>query len=553
MPRTRSASRSSARSDVPAWARKLFALIPGYDPVATASPGEFFDQATARHALDFFGTQLQLIEGEAANRPFQLEAWQEAIIACLFGWHRADGTRRYREAMIYVPRKNGKTPFCAGIVNLVMFTDGEPGAQIYSAAAEREQAALIFRHASGMIARNPAMASRARIYRSFRSIEYAAEGTVYKALSADADTKHGLGAHLVIVDELHAHRDGELVDVLLTSTAARRQPLVIYITTADYARESVCNTKYDYASKVRDGVIPDSSFFPVLYEASVDDDWTDPKVWAKANPNLGVSVKLDYLERECQRAKSEPSYENTFKRLHLNIRTQQDVRWIPLDKWNACDGEVDEAALAGRECFGGLDLSSKLDVTAWVLVFPPTDEDPKWRVLPRFFVPEDNARDRERRDRVPYTTWAAQGFIALTPGNVVDYEHVKAVIAEDARRFTIREIAYDSWNATQIALQLQDVGATMVEFGQGYRSMSEPSKEFERLIVSRDLAHGGNPVLTWMASHVAAESDPAGNIKPSKKKSTERIDGIVATVMALGRALVTGDAPEPSIHFLSWR
>lgn len=516
----------------------LFALIPGYDPVATAGDGEWFDEVAAQFAIDFFPECLQLIEGEKADQPFVLEPWQQAVNACLMGWKREDGTRRYREAMIYVPRKNGKTPWMAGLVNLVMFTDHEPGAQLYSAAADRDQAALIFRHASGMVAREPELSSRARIYRSFKSIEYPAEGTIYKALSSDADTKHGLGAHLVIVDELHAHPNAELVDVLLTSTAARRQPLVVYITTADYARESICNTKHDYASKVRDGVVKDSSFLPVIFEATLDDDWTDPAVWAKANPNLGVSVKREYLERECLKAQQEPTYENTFKRLHLNIKTQQDIRWIPLEKWHACAGPVDEARLLGRTCYGGLDLSSKLDITAWVLVFPPTDDDPKWRVLPRFYIPSANALERERRDRVPYMTWAAQGFVTLTEGNVVDYAYIEHQVALDAKRFDLREIAYDPWNASSTATRLTDAGATMVEFGQGYRSMAEPTKEFERLIVAGDLAHGGHPVLTWMASHVSVELDPAGNPKPSKKKSTERIDGIVATVMAIGRATV---------------
>jgi phage terminase large subunit-like protein len=328
------------------------------------------------------------------------------------------------------------------------------------------------------------------------------------------------------------------VDVLTTSTAARRQPLVVYITTADYSRPSVCNRVHDRASKVRDGIIADSSFLPVIYEAGIEDDWTDPAVWAAANPNLGISVKLDYLQRECERAKNEPSYENTFKRLHLNIRTRQDVKAISEEAWRACADPIDEALLAGRTCYGGLDLSTKIDLSAWVLVFPPTDEDPRWRVLPRFYAPSDSAEKRERTDRVPYLTWARQGFLKLTEGNVVDYSFIEAQVLEDARRFDLREVAYDPWNATATATRLQDQGATMVEFGQGYRSMAEPTKELERLIVAGELAHPANAVLDWMASNVMWEIDPAGNPKPSKRKSTERIDGIVALVMGLGRALV---------------
>lgn len=518
--------------------RKLFQLIPGYDPEATAGKGDWFSKELAQDSVEFFESEQVLIEGERAGKPFKLEPWQQAVTGCLFGWLQPNGLRRYRESLVYVPRKNGKTPWAAGMVNLVMFQDHEPGAQIYSAAADLAQASLLYRHTAGMMLRNPEMDGRVRIYRSLKSIEYEEEGSLYKSLTSDADTKHGLGAHFVIVDELHAHPSGDLVDVLTTSTAARREPIVLYITTADFQRESVCNQKYDYACKVRDQVLSDPSFLPVIYESSVDDDWTDPKVWAKANPNLGVSVKRDYLERQCERAKNEPTYENTFKRLHLNIRTQQDVRWVGLEKWQACAEAVDEEALLGRTCYAGLDLSTKVDLTSYVLAFPPTEDDPKWRVLPRFFAPRENAIEREKKDRVPYVTWSDQGFLYLTEGNVVDYDRVGRELLAEARKFDLREIAYDPWGATQLALQLQAEGATVVEFRQGFGSMSEPTKELERLIMSKALAHGGNPILSWMFSHVSVEEDGAGNIKLSKKKSRDKIDGLVALVMAIGRAVV---------------
>lgn len=546
----RAGLRSGPRDEpVPQWALELFALIPGYDPVATAAPGDWFCAELALDAIEFFPSELQLIEGEHANKPFRLQPWQQAIVACLFGWLRADLTRRYRESFVFVPRKNGKTPLAAGIVNLVLFQDHEPGAQLYSAAADLEQAGLVYRHTAGMIARNQAMSERVRAYRNLKSILYEAETAIFKSLSSDADTKHGLGAHLVVIDELHAHRDGELVDVLVTSTAARREPLIVYITTADFERPSVCNAKYDYACKVRDGLIADPSFLPVIYEAAAGADWTDPAVWAAANPNLGVSVRPDYLARQCERAKNEPTFENTFKRLHLNMRTQQNVRWLPIEKWQRCAGPVVLEELLGRPCYVGLDLSTKLDLTCFSLVFPPAEGEGLWRILPRFFMPEENARQRERRDRVPYLAWAQQGLVTLTPGDVVDYEAVKAALLEDARRFEFREVAYDPWNATQIALQLKDQGVPMVEYRQGYASMSEPTKELERLVVACEIAHGGNPVLGWMVSHVAVEMDPAGNVKLSKAKSTERIDGLVATVMGIGRAMVRKTS-EPTIFFL---
>jgi phage terminase large subunit-like protein len=552
---TSTAPAHASRSDVPARWRELFELIPGYDPIATAGEGQWFDARIADAAIAFFHEQLTFIEGDKGGEPFNLERWQQAWIGCLFGWRqwtidtmgRKRDVRRYREGFVFVPRKNGKTPLLAGIVNYVCLCDDEPGAQVYSAAAEKDQASLVYRHAKGQLLNNPDLARGVKVYNTFRSIEYHETGAVFKVLSADADTKHGSNIHMVAIDELHAHPTRDLTDVLVTATGSRLQPLIIYITTSDYERPgSICNEKYDYACKVRDQVISDPACLPVIFEASVDDDWTSEAVWAKANPNLGVSVRLDYLQRECKKAQEVPGYENTFKRLHLNIRTQTDVRWLSLESWDAChDGKEPvtvatlEDRLKGRLCFGGMDLSTKTDVTAWVLVFPPTPDDPVYRILPRFFVPGENAIARDRRDRVPYTTWMRHGFVTFTSGNVVDYDVVKQRIADDARLFDLREIAYDPWNATQIALQLGDAGAAMVEFGQGYKSMSEPTKEFEKLVLSRLMGHGANPVLRWMVSNASIEIDPAGNVKPSKKKSTERIDGVVALVMALGRAMVS--------------
>lgn len=517
-------------------------LIPGYDPWADSGTSTF-DPEEATTAVAFFSECLKFTEGERAGTPFELEPWQQAIVANLFGWKRENGTRRYREAFVYVPRKNGKSCLLAGLVLHEMFCGGEPGAQLYSAASEREQAALIYRHAAQMVAQEPELSVRCVCKPSMKVIERT-DGAwcMYKALSADAFTKHGLSPSFVVVDELHAHPNRELVDVLLTGTGARRQPLIVYITTADYHRESICNEKYDYACRVRDGLHSDPAFLPVVYEATADDDWKSPDTWRKANPNFGVSVSEEYLQRECEKAQAIPAYENTFRRLHLNQRTETDVRWLPMDAWDECGtaSTVDEmeSRLSGRMCWGALDLSTKVDITAWVLVFPPQDDGDKWAVLPRFFVPSANATKREHRDRVPYALWERQGYLTYTEGNVVDYEFVKAQVLDDARRFDIQQIAFDPWNATQIALQLSDSGANTIEFGQGYKSMSEPAKELEKLVLSRQIEHGGNPVLRWMASNVSIDIDPAGNVKPSKKKSTERIDGIVALVMGLGVAMV---------------
>lgn len=525
----------AAKKRVPAGKSPAAApLLPGYDPAATAHEARY-DPRSATRAVSFFADCLTFTAGEWKGRPFVLQAWQQAIVANLFGWKRPDGTRRYREAFLYVPRKNGKTELAAGLACLLTFADAEPAAHVYCAAADREQARLVFSAARTMVQQEPELARRGRVYSHAIAVESTA--SVLRVVSAEAYTKHGVNAHGLIIDELHAQPNRELVDVLTTSTGARRQPLIIYITTADFDRESICNERYAYACKVRDGVIDDPAFLPVIYEARSPEDWTDPTVWARVNPNLGVSVNLDYLQRECARARETPSYENTFKRLHLNLRTEQDVRWLSLAQWDACGGEpIDEGAFAGRTCYAGLDLSSTTDVSALVLVFP--DEDGGVSVVPRFWIPGDEAMKRERRDRVPYVAWAQQGLVEMTPGNVVDYDRIRAQIGELGRCFDIREIAVDRWNATQLALQLQGDGFKVLAFGQGFKDMTAPTKEFEKLVVSRRLRHGGHAVLRWMASNVAVETDAAGNLKPSKKKSTERIDGIVAAIMALGRALV---------------
>lgn len=519
--------------------RKLQRLIPGYDPYATAAPGQRFDPDAADRVCGFFSC-LHHIEGMFAGTPFVLEPWQRAVTGCLFGWKNGDGSRRFREAFVLVPRGNGKTPWAAGICLFCLFCDREPGAQIYSAAADVPQAALLYRHAKNMIAGDDKLESLCTVHDSFRSVTLKSDpASAYRVVSSDAGGKHGQNPHLVICDELHAWQGRELMDAFQSGFAkrGRRQPLLLHLTTADYDRESVCNEKQLYAEKVRDGIIEDSTFLPVLYAAGKDDDWKAESTWQKANPNYGVTVDPRALARECQKAIDMPSYENSFKRFHLNIRTEQANRWLQMDRWDACGGEIDLAALAGRPCYAGLDLSSTTDVTALVLLFPQDGN----AVLPFFWIPGEGAEAREHRDRVPYTTWARQGFIEMTDGNRIDYRWVRSRINELSRKYDVRMIGFDPWNAQTFSDQLKDEdGLPIVEFRQGYQSMNEPSKAFEVLVASGDLIHGGNPVLRWMASNVSVRTDPAGNIKPDKERSTERIDGIVALVMAVGCANAYG-------------
>lgn len=539
--------------------RAILRLLPGYDCFRfPADSGLWFDREAADKAVQFFGHPevgcLRHIEGDMAGKLFHLEPWQEAFVGALFGWKRADGTRRYREALIYVPRKNGKTPLCAGIAAYVLFCDPEAGQQDYIAASEREQAAMLFRFMRGMVEREPELKSRCRIYGGNaaagqpKSIVREDTGSFVRVLSREADSVHGGNSHLVIIDELHTQPDRSMVDVLQTSQASanRKNPLFITITTADFYRESICNEKYDYACKVRDGVLDDSAFLPVIYEAGQDDDWTLETTWEKANPNLDISVSREYLRRECQRAMETPSYEATFKRLHLNLRTNAETVWIPAEAWHTCSGLMPlessqqwrqdcEERFRGAECYAGLDLSGSKDITALALVF--LDSDDRMTVLPYFWVPEDGIQQRSHKDRVNYTAWIGQAFIETTPGPIVQYSFVRERINKIGQCHRIKSLGIDPWNAPQLATELTHDGLKVEFYRQGFASMNIPSKDLERRIVAGQIVHGGNPVLKWMNDNAMAESDAAGNIKPSKRKSTGRIDGIVATVMAIGMTL----------------
>ena len=492
-------------------------------------------------AVNFFSKHLRHTQGELGGKPFALESWQASYIGRLFGTLRSDGLRQYRTSLLALPRKNGKSTLCAGIALKLLF-DGEPGAQIFSCGADREQARLVFEMAKACVEMSPSLRSRLKVYRN--SIVRDDTHSFYKALSAEAFTKHGLNAHGVIFDELHAQPSRELADVMQTSMGARRQPLMVYITTAGYDRKSVCWEIWKYAEAVQSGAVKDDTFLPAIYAADTKDDWKDEATWVKANPNLGISIKADFLRTECARAVEMPAYENTFRQLYLNQWTEQDRRWLRMDHW--AQGNVPcPVSLAGRECWAGLDLATTYDTTALVLLFPL--EDGTYWVEPHFWIPSINMHARVRRDKVPYDVWHKQGHLHVTEGNVTDYDRVRVDINDLAKKYQIRGIAIDRWNATQLATQLQGDGQNVIGFGQGYGSMSAPAKRTEALCVAGKLLHGGHPVLTWQAGNVAIQSDYAQNIKPSKAKSTERIDGIVSLVMALGiHDTATAPPPEQS-------
>jgi len=488
---------------------------------------------------EFFHTYLRHFKGEWAGQPFRLLPWQRSrIIRPLFNTRDpVTKLRRYRTCYVEVPRRNAKSTTAAGLALYALFGDREPGAHIVSAAADRQQAAIVFDVARSMVEASPALRERALIYR--REIVVPATESRYQVISSEAYTKHGMDLHVAIIDELHAHENRELLDVLLTSMGSRRQPFAFIITTAGFDRTSVCWQMHEHAVKVRDGVIEDPSFLPVLYGANLEDDWTAPRVWRRVNPGYGVTIRRDYLTQECRRAREMPAYENAFKRLHLNIWTEAETRWLSMEQWARGAVPVDPDALHGRRCFVGVDLSSTKDLSAVVAIFP--DDLGGYDVLADFWLPKDMLPDRVRRHGI-FEAWARQRSLTLTEGNVIDHDAIERRIRELGERYLVESIGIDPWNATQMLARLQADGIPAVPVPQTMGALTAATKALEALVLQGKLRHGGHPVLTWCAANVTVELDHNENVKPSKKKSTERIDGISALVNALSRALpaVTG-------------
>ncbi len=509
--------------------------------------GLVFDVSAAMASIRFFGL-LPHIKGEWAKSHgvaaatgagrLVLRGWQEFIVGSLFGWKwAATGLRRFRTAYIEVARKNGKSTTAAGVGLYTAFFDSEPGAEVYAAATTRKQARIVWEDAYAMVSRTPAL--RQRITPLAHNLHSTATASKFEPVSSEAGLLDGLNIHAAIVDELHAHPNRNLVDVLTTATGARRQPLMFFVTTAGHNRLSVCWQHREYSVRVMEGQVEDDTWFAFVATIDEGDDWRDPAVWPKANPNLGVSVKLDDLMAKCKRAQEIPGEQNAFRQLHCNEWTEQSSRWIDMDIYSENDAHpVDPGDYAGRSCFGGTDLSTTTDLTAVVLLFPCAEVEGAVDVLARFWVPEEAIRRRSERDRAPYDVWARDGWLSATPGNVVDYTWLRRDISTLADLYDMQEMAYDPWNATGLVTQLQQDGMTLIPIRQGFGSLSAPSKALETLIAGRKFHHGGNPVLRWMFANVSVTRDPSGNIKPDKTAARERIDGVAATVTALARMIV---------------
>ena len=511
-----------------------------------AERGLWFDETAGQMVIAFFSL-LKHSKGEWAGRPVMLEPWQQFVMWSLFGWKLEDGNRRFRTSILEVARKNGKTTIAAGVGLYLLVADGEPGAEVYTAATKRDQARLIHSEATRMAKSSPGIKREVRIVKD--NIHIPGTASKFEPLGADTDGMDGLHLHGAMVDELHAHKSRKMWDLLETASGSRRQPMTFGISTAGFDRLSLFFVLDEYTKKVLQGVVQDDSWFGVIYTIDKGDEWDDEDIWVKANPNLGVCKKWAHMRNLAMRAKEMPTALNAFKRLHLDIWTHAETKWVNLEHWQACGTAVDELGLRGRTCYGGLDLSSTTDVTSFLLVFPPQAEGDDYQVLCRFFIPADSMVERVRRDRVPYDVWVRQGFITATPGNVVDHDFILHQVSEDRETFDLQQIAFDRWGAAHIQSQLMQMGGDefMVQFGQGFASMSAPMKELEKMVLGHTLAHGNNPVLTWMADNLVAREDPAGNIKPDKEKSTERIDGMVALIMALDRA-TRHEPPKKSVY-----
>lgn len=502
---------------------------------------EIYNDAADR-AVNFING-LRHTKGKFAGQRFNLRPWQEfKIIRPIFGLLNPDGTRQIRKAYVEIPRKNGKSEIGAAIALKMLCADGEHGAEVYSAAADKDQASLVFNVAAEMVRNHPELSKRCKIVDSQKRIIYKKTGSIYRALSSEAFTKHGLNASAIIYDEIHAAPDRELYDVLTTSMGTREQPLTFMITTAGFDKDTLWGELHDYAFDVRDGEIDDPTFLPVLYAAPDEADWKDRTLWGQVNPALGDFRKIDEMEEMAKRAEHMPSAENAFRQLYLCQKTEQQSRWFSIDLWDKWG--VDELPdLTGRDCYLGVDLADTTDVAALVALFP--GENKTYSILPKFYVPEENMLEREKKDKVPYKRWKRDGHLIATEGNVIDYDRIREDIKELATIYNIKEIAIDPWNATQLMTQLISEGFTVVPIPQNMKHLNAPSKEFEGLLLSGRLCHNKNAVLRWMAKNVAIIRDHSGCIRPSKdpkKGSKGKIDGIVALILALGRAML---APPP--------
>ena len=489
--------------------------------------GWYFDRKAAQRAISFI-ERLKHTKGQWAGLRIKLQPWQQFIIWNILGWKMADGTRRFRYAYVEIARKNGKTALSAGIGLYMLFADGESRPEVYSAATVKDQARICFSDAVEIVKATD-LKNYLTTYRN--SIVYELKGGMMKPLSSDYGTHDGLNPSCGIIDEFHAHKDSGMFDVIKSAFGARKQPLMFIITTAGFNKAGACYAYRDNVIKILRGINEDDTLFGIIYTMDANEEWDNPQMWIKSNPNLGVSLFPNYLEDQVNDAKNRPEAVRNVMTKNVNLWVDAEKTWILDDAWMKCVGTTEIEDLRGCECWGGLDLSNVSDITAFVLIFHEND---KFQLLPFFWIPEEKMLEKIRKENINYDLWVKAGFVKVTSGNVLDYEFVKADILQIVEIYDLQSSAYDRWNSSQTIIDLQNEGMECNPFGQGYGSMSAPSKEFEKLVLSEKIEHFGNPVLRWMLSSTLIKTDPAGNIKPDKEKSVQKIDGIVASIMALG-------------------
>lgn len=522
--------------------------LQNYTPTKFMAENSYYDKESADYAVEFIEC-LKHTKGQWAGKPFELIDWQEQIVRDIFGTLKSNGYRQFTTAYVEIPKKNGKSELAAAFSLLLTCADGEERAEVYGCAADRQQASIVFDVAADMVRMCPALNRRVKILTAYKRIIYLPTNSFYQVLSAEAYSKHGFNISGVVFDELHTQPDRRLFDVMTKGSGdARTQPLYFLITTAGNNLNSIGYETHQKALDILEGRKVDATFYPVIYGAKENDDWTDPEVWRRVNPSLGITIGIDKVQSACNSAQNNPAEENSFRQLRLNQWVKQETRWLSVKKWDECQSEFDENFLFGRVCYGGLDLASTTDLTAFVLVFPPQDDADKFFVLPYFWLPQETLSVRTLKDKVPYDLWHKENFLQVTEGNVVHYGYIEQFIMNLREKFDIREIAFDRWNATQLTQNLADEGITMVQFGQGFASMSSPTKELEKLVLEKKITHNGHKVLRWNIDNIIVRQDPAGNIKIDKAKSSEKVDGAVAMVMALDRAIRVGNVSTSSVY-----
>lgn len=489
--------------------------------------GWYFDRKAAQRAISFI-EKLKHTKGKWAGQRFKLEPWQQFVLWNIFGWKKADGTRRFRYAYVEIARKNGKTALSAGIGLYMLFADGEARPEVYSAATVKDQARICFSDAVEIVKKTD-LKNYLSPYRN--SIVYELKGGTMKPLSSDYGTHDGLNPSCGIIDEFHAHKDSGMFDVIKSAFGARKQPLMFIITTAGFNKNGACYAYRSNVIKILQGINEDDSLFGIIYTMDSKEEWDNPRMWIKSNPNLGVSVFPEYLDDQVKDAKNRPEAVRNVMTKNVNLWVDAEKTWILDEMWQKCIGTTERESLRGCQCWGGLDLSNVSDITAFVLLF---HENERFQLLPFFWIPKEKMLEKIRKENINYDKWVSQGYVKVTAGNVLDYDFVKADILQIVEEFDLQSTAYDRWNASQTIIDLQNEGMECSPFGQGYGSLGAPTKEFEKMVLTEKIEHFGNPVLRWMMSSTVVKTDPAGNIKPDKEKSVQKIDGIVASIMALG-------------------